>query len=190
MTQATDRVDKEITRDLRMFGRNLCAARERIGPCQMDFATLSKSDRSKISRIECGKQAPKFDTLLTLARAAHVKPAELLSGVGAAQLSPEAPNHKGATPRTPAAQFGANLKWARERAKLSHEELGSNAPADRALISDWEKGKREPNLRTILKLARALEIPPALLLHEVELDPRRETRSHRAALPSSNALPI
>lgn len=160
----------DIARDLRIFGRNLCAAREEIGPHQIDFATLAKSDRTKISRIECGRQAPKFATLLMLARAANVKPAELFLGVGVVDSSPETPNHAGAAPLTPVARFGANLKWARERAGLSQAKLASCAPADRSLLSDWETGKREAGLRTILKLSRALEIPPALLLHDVELN--------------------
>jgi transcriptional regulator with XRE-family HTH domain len=160
----------DIARDLRMFGRNLCTAREKIGPHQIDFATLAKSDRTKISRIECGRQAPKFATLLMLAHAANVKPAELFLGVGVVDASPETPDHGGATAHTPVARFGDNLKWARERAGLSQAKLASFAPADRSLLSDWETGKREAGLRTILKLARALEVPPALLLHDVESD--------------------
>ena len=159
----------DIAKDLRMFGRNLCAAHERIGLRQVGFATLSKYDRSTISKIECGRQAPKFDTLLALALAAHVAPAELFRGIGPEQPSSLPPNDDGVMPRTAAEQFGANLKQARELAKLNHEELGSDAVADRSLISDWETGKREANLRTILKLARALEISPALLLRDVEL---------------------
>jgi transcriptional regulator with XRE-family HTH domain len=164
----TQPADAEVTRDLRMFGRNLCAARERVSPDQHAFAKLANLDRSTISKVECGKQAPKFDTFLILALAAQATPAELLSGVGLARVPPEAPNHVDATRRTPAGLFGANLKWARGLAGVSHEELGSRAKADRSLISDWELGKREANLRTILKLARALEIPAALLLHGVE----------------------
>lgn len=158
----------DIKRDLRMFGRNLCAARELISPNQNSFAKIANCDRSTISKIECGKQAPNFDTLLTLARAVHVKPADLLHGVGPAPVSADTPSHTSSTPTTPAALFGANLKWARDRAELSHEKLGSNATADRSLIGYWENGECEANLRTILKLARALDIPPALLLHNVE----------------------
>jgi transcriptional regulator with XRE-family HTH domain len=165
----TQQADTESMRDLRMFGRNLCAARERVSPDQHAFAKLAGFDRSTISKVECGKQAPKFDTFLSLALAAQVKPAELLDGVGFSRMPPDAPNHLDAT-APPARLFGANLKWARDFTGVSHEELGSRAKADRSLISDWELGKREANLRTILKLARALEIPAALLLRGVEPD--------------------
>jgi transcriptional regulator with XRE-family HTH domain len=163
---------KDIKNDLRMFGRNLSAARERIGLDQLEFANLSGYDRTTISKIECGKQAPKFDTLLELAETVQLEPAELLHGVGPKQASPDTPDHDGATPSTPAEVFGANLKWARERAGLSHEKLSGGSTSDRSLLSPWEKGEIEASLRTILKLARALEIPPALLLHGVKLDPQ------------------
>jgi transcriptional regulator with XRE-family HTH domain len=160
-------MDTEIARDLRMFGRNLCAARERVSPDQHAFAKLAGFDRSTISKVECGRQAPKFDTFLAVALAAGVTPAELLTGVGLTHEPPEAPENVDTT-CTPAGVFGANLKWARELTGVSHEDLGGMAKADRSLISDWEHGKREANLRTILKLARALKIPAALLLHGVE----------------------
>jgi transcriptional regulator with XRE-family HTH domain len=151
-----------------MFGRNLCMAHEQIRLEQGDFARLSGYDRSTISKIECGKQAPKFDTLLTLARTSQRKPAELLDGVGPVASPPTQlpPDHPRAS--TPAAQFGANLAWARKRAGLSHEKLAEDAGVDRSLISGWEKGEREAGLRTILKLARALDTPPAVLLYMVE----------------------
>jgi transcriptional regulator with XRE-family HTH domain len=167
----TQQADMEIARDLRMFGRNLCAARERVSPDQHAFAKLAGFDRSTISKVECGKQAPNFDTFLALARAADVTPADLLSGVGLTQSPYGTPSNRGTPPLIAATQFGANLKWTREQAGLSHEDLGDEADADRSLISDWEHGKREANLRTILKLARALGVPAALLLHEVEPPP-------------------
>jgi transcriptional regulator with XRE-family HTH domain len=154
-----------------MFGRNLCMAHERIGLDQRDFARRSGYDRSTISKIECGKQAPKFDTLLTLARTSQRKPAELLEGVGPVASPPTQPTPDHPRARTPAAQFGANLEWARKRAGLSHETLAENADIDRSLISSWEKGEREAGLRTILKLARALDTPPAALLYMVESCP-------------------
>lgn len=160
----------EVARDLRMFGRVLCAAYERIGLDQPAFVKLTKYDRSTISKIECGKQAPKFETLLRLAQVAQVMPAELFDGIAVVESPPQPPNSDELTPGTAAERFGANLSWARDLAGFSHEKLGENAGADHSLISDWEKGECPPNLRTILKLARALEIPPALLLHGVSSD--------------------
>jgi transcriptional regulator with XRE-family HTH domain len=64
----------------------------------------------------------------------------------------------------PAKLFGANLKLAREQAGISQEKLALDAKVDRAAISVYENGGREPNLRTVLKLAMKLELRPGLLL--------------------------
>jgi transcriptional regulator with XRE-family HTH domain len=47
---------------------------------------------------------------------------------------------------------------------MSQERLALDARVDRAAISVYENGGREPNLRTVLKLAMKLEIRPAVLL--------------------------
>jgi transcriptional regulator with XRE-family HTH domain len=38
---------------------------------------------------------------------------------------------------------------------------------DRSAISNYERGMREPNLRTIVKLARALDVSPSSLLRDL-----------------------
>jgi transcriptional regulator with XRE-family HTH domain len=63
-----------------------------------------------------------------------------------------------------AVAFGQNLREARRRAKVSQENLSRNSGVDRTAISTYERGRREPNLRTIVKLARALSVEPAELL--------------------------
>ncbi len=67
-----------------------------------------------------------------------------------------------------AEQFGANLKRARQRAEVSQERLALDAKVDRAAISVYENGGREPNLRTVLKLALKLGVRPASLLAGIE----------------------
>jgi transcriptional regulator with XRE-family HTH domain len=161
-------IDPGAARELRLFGRNLCKVREQVGLDQSDLAILAKFDRSAISRIECARRTPKFSTLLKLARAARVKPAELFEGIAPMESPVETPIRTGETPNSPAGLFGANLKWARKRAGLTKERLALEAEVDRSTIGAIEKGQMEPSLPKILKLARALEIPPALLLYGVE----------------------
>lgn len=60
--------------------------------------------------------------------------------------------------------FGQNLRAARRAAKVSQEDLSRDSGVDRTAISTYERGRREPNLRTIVKLARALNVEPAELL--------------------------
>ncbi|MGA7703594.1 MAG: helix-turn-helix transcriptional regulator [Solirubrobacteraceae bacterium] len=165
----TRRTVDQIANELRTFGRNLHAAHEAFGVNQAGFPAISGFDHAMINLIESGKRAPRFETLLKLARAARVRPADLLDGIGHFPQPLQMPEgHE--LDETAGARFGFNLKWARKRADMTHAQLWSAANVDRSLISDWEKGKREPNLRTILKLARALALPPAVLLHGVEFE--------------------
>ena len=60
--------------------------------------------------------------------------------------------------------FAANLRKHRARAGLSQQALGYACNLHRTEISLLERGEREPRLSTIVRLARALDIPPAELL--------------------------
>jgi transcriptional regulator with XRE-family HTH domain len=63
--------------------------------------------------------------------------------------------------------FGENLRDARNHAGLSQQTLALHAKLDRAAISIYENARRDPNLHTVLELARALEVPPATLLRDL-----------------------
>jgi transcriptional regulator with XRE-family HTH domain len=60
--------------------------------------------------------------------------------------------------------FACNLRHERKRLKLSQEALGFRCNLNTSEISRLERSARDPRLATIVKLARALEIPPAKLL--------------------------
>jgi transcriptional regulator with XRE-family HTH domain len=68
------------------------------------------------------------------------------------------------SPRDPRATFAANLRSARERAGLTQEALGHRANFHPTEVNRIEQGRRNPGLLTIVKLARALEIPAGDLL--------------------------
>jgi transcriptional regulator with XRE-family HTH domain len=61
-------------------------------------------------------------------------------------------------------QFAANLRAERKRLKLSQEALGYCCDLNMSEISRLERSQRDPRLATIVKLAKALGIPPARLL--------------------------
>lgn len=63
-----------------------------------------------------------------------------------------------------AIQFGSNLQRYRRRAGLSQERLGYLAVLHRTEISLLERGRREPRLGTIVKLASALEVSLNMLI--------------------------
>jgi transcriptional regulator with XRE-family HTH domain len=67
-------------------------------------------------------------------------------------------------PDDPRATFGANLRAARERAGLSQEALGHRASFHLTEVNRIERGRRNPGLLTIVKLAKALDLPASELL--------------------------
>jgi transcriptional regulator with XRE-family HTH domain len=159
--------DHELDEQLVKFGENMREARKRAGLSQIDLSIRASLDRAAVSFLERAERAPDLSTIVRVAGAVDVKPATLLKGIGVAASTVRGPRSSGQDP-TPAVRFGANLRWARERVGISQEALAIDARVDRAAISVFERGKRNPNLRTLLRLARALELPPGVLLRGVE----------------------
>jgi transcriptional regulator with XRE-family HTH domain len=159
--------DPAIDEQVRAFGESMRATRLSVGLSQVGLSEATKLDRAAISFLERAERAPDLSTLVRVARALATTPAELLDGIGLA--SPRAvllpadikPSSE------PGLRFGANLRAARKQAGLSQEALAYEAEVDRAAISVYERGGREPNLRTLLKLARALQLSPVALLDNV-----------------------
>lgn len=60
----------------------------------------------------------------------------------------------------PRDRFAINLRKARQKVKISQEELGFRCDLHRTEISLLERGGREPRLGTIVKLAGALGVTP------------------------------
>lgn len=73
--------------------------------------------------------------------------------------------------RAAAERFGRNLFMARRRAGYSQEELAALCPLHRTEIGLLEKGRRLPRVDTLLKLAAALAIEPAVLLKGMDGEP-------------------
>ncbi len=63
--------------------------------------------------------------------------------------------------------FAANLRQERKRLKLSQEALGFRCNLNTSEVSRLERSARDPRLGTIVKLARALEIPACELLRGI-----------------------
>lgn len=68
--------------------------------------------------------------------------------------------------------FTKRLKEARQRAGISQEKLGVMAGIDEASASarmnQYERGKHEPDLSMVERLARALDVPVALFYTEAD----------------------
>jgi transcriptional regulator with XRE-family HTH domain len=155
--------DPEIEQQLRAFGENMRAARLRAGLTQTALASVDGLDRAAISLTEKGKRSPDMRTLLRIAHGLKVTPAELVDGLGSFDMDARRSRARRGSPD----RFGANLLQARRNSGLSQQVLGASADVDAAAISLYERGQRQPNLRTVLKLARTLQVSPAHLLRGV-----------------------
>lgn len=65
--------------------------------------------------------------------------------------------------RDPLKAFGERLKELREKRDLSQVRLSELAGMNRNYVGDVERGKRNPCLGNIVKLAEALDVSPAEL---------------------------
>jgi transcriptional regulator with XRE-family HTH domain len=68
----------------------------------------------------------------------------------------------------PKDQFARNLIAARARRGLSQEALADRAGMHRTAVSLLERRGRDPQLETVVKLARALGVKPASLLDGID----------------------
>lgn len=66
------------------------------------------------------------------------------------------------------AAFGLRVRQHREARGLTQEQLAEKADLDRTYISDIERGSRNPGIKNVIRIARALGIPTAKLLEGVD----------------------
>ena len=60
--------------------------------------------------------------------------------------------------------LGKNLRTARKQLGLTQEEVASRSGVQAAEVSRIEAGKRDPQVSTLLRLAKAVEVKPGRLL--------------------------
>jgi transcriptional regulator with XRE-family HTH domain len=74
----------------------------------------------------------------------------------------------------PRDRFAINLRKARQKGKISQEELGFRCDLHRTEISLLERGGREPRLGTIVKLASSLGVTPEELCDGIRWSPKAQ----------------
>jgi transcriptional regulator with XRE-family HTH domain len=72
------------------------------------------------------------------------------------------------------ASFGDAVRQVRKERNLSQEALADLADLDRTYISGTERGVRNPSLRSIARIATALDVSLEELFKPVKLEARRE----------------
>jgi transcriptional regulator with XRE-family HTH domain len=68
----------------------------------------------------------------------------------------------------PRNRFADNLRSVRKARNWSQEELGHRSGLHPTEVSRLERAVRDPRLGTIVRLARALEVPAARLLKGID----------------------
>lgn len=56
-------------------------------------------------------------------------------------------------------KLGRNIRKYRKKLKISQENLAFEAKIERSYISAIERGKRNPSIQVISKIAKALKVP-------------------------------
>jgi len=64
--------------------------------------------------------------------------------------------------------FGQILREQRKNANFSQETLAFKCGIDRTYVSLLERGMRHPSMKTIFKIAQALQVSPASIVEDVE----------------------
>lgn len=62
------------------------------------------------------------------------------------------------------ADFGTNLREARERLELTQEQVAQRSGVHATEVSRIEAGKRDPQVSTVRRLAEAVGVKPGQLL--------------------------
>jgi len=75
--------------------------------------------------------------------------------------------------------FSRRLRTLREQAGLSQEELAERADLHWTYVSGMERGRRNPGLNTLARLARALGLPIETLLTGVDEQARSVTTARK-----------
>lgn len=68
----------------------------------------------------------------------------------------------------PNEQLGANIRRRRKAAGLTQMQLSNRSGVDMGEISRIERGMRDPQLMTIVRVARGLRVPAAELLAGID----------------------
>jgi transcriptional regulator with XRE-family HTH domain len=74
---------------------------------------------------------------------------------------------------------GAELRVCRQKKNVSQEQLGFDAGIHRTYVSLIERGEKSPTLGVLFRLCRALDVPPAKFVKNVQL--RMEQRDGKNA---------
>ena len=83
------------------------------------------------------------------------------------------------------AALGQRVRELRERQKISQQQLAERADLDTTYVSGIERGRRNPGLNTLVRLAKALRVSFPVLVSD--LKPHMKAKIRRGRPPKSRA---
>lgn len=128
-----------------ILGERIRAHREEKGLTLKEIAQITGISYSYLCEIEKGLVLPSIRSLRKIASGLNVPLKDLMS---------------------PGTSLGAKLAKIREEQGLNQSQLAKKAGLSPGLIGQIEKGKIQPSLQTVEKLASALEISPCYFIVE------------------------
>jgi len=139
-----EKIQKEV-------GAAVLRLRSKLKLSQSGLARRANLCCTYLSSLEAGRRNPTVDTLAALAKALDVSIAQLL----------ESEEQETSRPRR--FRLGSRIRKLRRERGLSQAALAAAAQVDRTYLTDIERGHRNPTLRSVARLAGALNISvPAL----------------------------
>jgi len=138
-------------KELVAFGKSIREAREAKAMTPAELAKAANVEREDLEALEAGRLTPAGDFVLALSTGLGIAP-DALGGY----LDPTAA----------VAAFGRRLRELRENDGLSKEALGYLSGIHPTAIQRFEKGRRDPRLTSVLRLARGLKVPPRALVED------------------------
>jgi transcriptional regulator with XRE-family HTH domain len=119
------------------------------------LATEAHVDPGHLRRIESGVVDPRLSTLARLASSLGVTPAGLLAARESPVEGPSATTHR---------SLGLALRRLRAAKGLSGAALAARAGVSPQYLQRVESNRQSPTVRTLLRLAEALDVTPGALL--------------------------
>lgn len=156
----------------RVLGERVKAHRNALGISQETLADRSSVHWTFVGQVERGQRNLNLHNLLKIAHGLQVDPSELIHGLTPTSgLEPRARHRVSMSGPAEHAEgvraFARNVRTYRARRGLSQSQVSKRSGIHVTEVSRIERGLRDPRMSTLVRLARALETPPARLLNGV-----------------------
>lgn len=142
------------------IGENCRRLRKKQGMSQAQLADKVGVRAAMISYIEAGTKTPSVGLCIDISNILGVT----INDLCGVSVSADSEFSITETPSKISVNFGDTLKRLRTSKQLTQRELAENLYCSESTISLYESGKREPDLKTLIKLASFFEVSVDYLL--------------------------